>query len=42
VPFGGTEHDWAAAELAALLAKASGSALRVIGAHTDTTTTRVW
>jgi DNA-binding SARP family transcriptional activator len=35
VPFGGTEHDWAAAELAALLAKASGSALRVIGAHTE-------
>jgi hypothetical protein len=35
VPFGGTEHDWAAAELAALLARASGSALRLIGAHTD-------
>ena len=35
VPFGGSEHDWAAAELAALLARASGSALRVIGALTD-------
>jgi DNA-binding SARP family transcriptional activator len=35
VPFGGTDHDWAAAELAALLAKASGSALRVIGALTE-------
>ena len=35
VPFGGTEHDWAAAELAALLARASGSALRVIGALTE-------
>ena len=35
VPFGGTEHDWAAAELAALLARASGSALRMIGALTE-------
>jgi DNA-binding SARP family transcriptional activator len=32
VPFGGSEHDWAAAELAALLARSSGSAVRVIGA----------
>lgn len=32
VPFGGSEHDWAAAELAALLARASGTVLRVIGA----------
>jgi hypothetical protein len=32
VPFGGSEHDWAAAELAALLARASGTALRMIGA----------
>src|SRR5262249_51019975 len=35
VPFGGSEHDWAAAELAALLARASGSAMRVIGALTE-------
>src|SRR5262249_38636739 len=35
VPFGGSEHDWAAAELAALLARASGSGLRVIGALTE-------
>jgi DNA-binding SARP family transcriptional activator len=35
VPFGGSEHDWAAAELAALLTRASGSALRLIGALTD-------
>jgi hypothetical protein len=32
VPFGGSEHDWAAAELAALLARASGTGLRMIGA----------
>jgi DNA-binding SARP family transcriptional activator len=32
VPFGGTEHDWAAAEHAALLARAAGSTLRVVGA----------
>jgi DNA-binding SARP family transcriptional activator len=35
VPFGGSAHDWAAAELAALLARASGSALRVIGTLTE-------
>jgi hypothetical protein len=35
VPFGGSEHDWAATELAALLARGSGSVLRVIGALTE-------
>jgi DNA-binding SARP family transcriptional activator len=35
VPFGGSEHDWAATELAALLARSSGSVLRVIGALTE-------
>ena len=35
VPFGGSEHDWAAAELAALLARASRSALQLIGALTE-------
>ncbi|HVN11299.1 MAG TPA: AfsR/SARP family transcriptional regulator [Kineosporiaceae bacterium] len=29
--FGGSEHDWAAAELAALLTRATGTVLRVIG-----------
>jgi DNA-binding SARP family transcriptional activator/nucleotide-binding universal stress UspA family protein len=31
VPFGGGEHDWAALELAAWLASATGSRLRLIG-----------
>lgn len=32
VPFGGAEHDWAAVELGAWLARAQGTALRLIGA----------
>jgi DNA-binding SARP family transcriptional activator len=32
VPFGGAEHDWAAVELAALLANADGVPLRLAGA----------
>jgi DNA-binding SARP family transcriptional activator len=32
VPFGGGEHDWAAVELAAWLAKANGAPLRLAGA----------
>jgi DNA-binding SARP family transcriptional activator len=32
VPFGGGEHDWAAAELAALLAAGAGLPLRLVGA----------
>lgn len=32
VPFGGAEHDWAALELAAWIASASGAPLRVLGA----------
>lgn len=35
VPFGGSEHDWAATEFAALLARAAGVSLRVIGSLTD-------
>ena len=31
VPFGGADHDWAAVELAAWIARASGSALRLVG-----------
>jgi DNA-binding SARP family transcriptional activator len=31
VPFGGGEHDWAAVELAALLASAEGAPLRLVG-----------
>jgi DNA-binding SARP family transcriptional activator len=36
VPFGGTDHDWAAAELAALTARATGRQLRVVGAVAGT------
>ena len=32
VPFGGGEHDWAAVELGAWLAKANGTPLRLAGA----------
>ena len=32
VPFGGGEHDWAAVELGAWLAKANGTTLRLVGA----------
>ncbi len=35
VPFGGTPHDWLAAEIGALLARAGGGALRLIGATAD-------
>jgi DNA-binding SARP family transcriptional activator len=35
VPFGGGEHDWAALELAGLLAVADGSPLRLAGARAD-------
>ena len=36
VPFGGAEHDWAAVELAAWIARASGSTLRLVGReHTE-------
>jgi DNA-binding SARP family transcriptional activator len=31
VPFGGSEHDWAALELAAALARTGGHALRLVG-----------
>lgn len=34
VLFGGSEHDWAAAELAALLTRATGAPLRIIGTIT--------
>ena len=33
--FGGSEHDWAAAELAALLTRAAGASLRIIGTFTE-------
>lgn len=35
VPFGGTEHDWAALELATWLASAGGAPLRLVGARAD-------
>ena len=35
VPFGGTPHDWLAAEIGALLARAAGGELRLIGATSD-------
>jgi DNA-binding SARP family transcriptional activator len=35
VPFGGTEHDWAALELGASLASATGVPLRLVGARAD-------
>ena len=34
-PFGGIDHDWSAIELAALLAKALGTTLRLLGAEAD-------
>jgi DNA-binding SARP family transcriptional activator len=36
VPFGGGEHDWAALELAAWLASAAGTPLRLLGTSGDT------
>ena len=35
VPFGGSEHDWAALELGAWAAAASGERLRLVGARAD-------
>jgi len=35
VPFGGTPHDWLAAEIGALLARAAGGELRLIGATAE-------
>jgi len=35
VPFGGTEHDWAALELGTWLASAEGVPLRLVGARAD-------
>lgn len=35
VPFGGGKHDWAALELAALLAFATGAAMRLVGTTAD-------
>jgi len=35
VPFGAAEHDWAALELGAWLARSTGSPLRLIGATSD-------
>ena len=36
VPFGGAEHDWAALELGAWIASATGAPLRMLGATGDT------
>jgi hypothetical protein len=35
VPFGGADHDWAAVEVAAWIAGASGAPLRLVGAEGD-------
>jgi DNA-binding SARP family transcriptional activator len=35
VPFGGTEHDWAALEIGVWLASAAGVSLRLVGARAD-------
>ena len=35
VPFGGGDHDWAALELGAWIARATGAPLRLIGAAAD-------
>ena len=40
VPFGGGDHDWAALELGAWLASATGDALRLVGTKADSTTSR--
>jgi DNA-binding SARP family transcriptional activator len=39
-PFGGIEHDWSAIELAALLAKALDTSLRLLGTEADPSGTR--
>ncbi len=36
VPFGGAEHDWAALELGAWIASATGAPLRLLGAAGET------
>ena len=35
IPFAGAEHDWAAVELAAWIARASGTTLRLLGREAD-------
>ena len=35
VPFGGSEHDWAALEVSALLCLGTGARLRLVGTHAD-------
>jgi DNA-binding SARP family transcriptional activator len=40
VPFGGGEHDWAALELGAWLASATGAPLRLVGTRADPRTGR--
>ncbi len=39
-PFGGTEHDWAALELAAWIAQSLGATLRLLGTEADPTLER--
>jgi DNA-binding SARP family transcriptional activator len=38
LPFGAAEHDWAALELAAWLARSTGEPLRLVGAASDSST----
>ena len=40
VPFGGHQHDWAAVELGAWIASASGVPLRLVGTRADPSTGR--
>jgi hypothetical protein len=40
VPFGGHQHDWAAVELGAWIASASGAPLRLVGTRADPVTGR--
>lgn len=40
VPFGGAEHEWAAAEIAAWIAQAEGRSLELVGAPADPDTGR--
>jgi DNA-binding SARP family transcriptional activator len=40
VPFGGSEHDWAALETASALALATGRSLRLVGTNADARTGR--
>jgi hypothetical protein len=41
VPFGGADHDWAAAEIASSIAWASGATLRFVGVSADADSGRV-